>query len=284
MSERAVVRSWAGVLLGIAGAAGMCLLWYLPPTLALMYGSVPLSVLVTVATVACLLVRYVCRGDPRHSARRVAELRLYPVGPGAPWIAGLAIVAPLADIVLLLVLLHWGYQSGQASEFFARNLDRPAGWLAMGAILMLLAPILEEFTFRGWILHALERRVRARWAILISAVLFAVGHGDLERVPLLTLDGVLLGVIVYLTGSIWAGVAVHAAINSMVALAGVPQIARFLNPLPLLSGRELAVAAVLLAIAFTFLLRGLVRATRVPAPCARFTYATSSVATTDLPP
>lgn len=87
------------------------------------------------------------------------------------------------------------------------------GYLAVG----LLAPLAEELVFRGAILRALLMKSRRHWpAIAISALLFALVHGNPAQMPHAFLVGLLLGWMYYRTDSIVPGVAYHW-INNTVA-------------------------------------------------------------------
>jgi membrane protease YdiL (CAAX protease family) len=80
------------------------------------------------------------------------------------------------------------------------------------------APFGEEFFFRGVIQHALGLRLAPPSAIVITALIFSAFHldpvGFLARFEL----GVVFGLLAWRSGSIWPGLAAHAA-NNLVASA-----------------------------------------------------------------
>jgi membrane protease YdiL (CAAX protease family) len=82
----------------------------------------------------------------------------------------------------------------------------------------LSAPLGEETAFRGGIQRLLRPRLGDGRAVLLTAVLFAAIHFDpvgfLGRVEL----GVLFGLMALWSGSLWVGMAAHAA-NNLVAMA-----------------------------------------------------------------
>ncbi|MGM0641553.1 MAG: CPBP family intramembrane glutamic endopeptidase [Thermotogota bacterium] len=45
--------------------------------------------------------------------------------------------------------------------------------------IVILAPIVEEFFYRGFLINRLSLKFNLRWAVLISTVLFTLGHGDI---------------------------------------------------------------------------------------------------------
>ena len=66
----------------------------------------------------------------------------------------------------------------------------------------------EEFLFRGAILSALKPYGKAP-AIIISAVLFGLMHQNAEQLLYTTVAGLLMGYVVYETGSVWCSVLIH---------------------------------------------------------------------------
>lgn len=77
-----------------------------------------------------------------------------------------------------------------------------------------LAPLCEEFLFRGFVLQNL-RRFGNGFAVFVSSVLFAMVHGDLLQMPLAFLVGIALGVLVIEFDSIWITVLMHCAVNTL---------------------------------------------------------------------
>lgn len=96
----------------------------------------------------------------------------------------------------------------------------------------LLAPLGEEFAFRG----VIQRLFRTRWssarAVGVTAILFSLIHLDPVGFPGRVELGVLFGVLALWSGSIWTGMAAHAGNNvlAMVLLYGVG--GRSDDPLP----------------------------------------------------
>ena len=85
------------------------------------------------------------------------------------------------------------------------------GYLAIG----LLAPFAEEVVFRGAVLRSLLDTRLAPWtAIMLSALLFAVGHLNPIQMPHAFIIGMLLGWMYWRTGSILPSMAYHWANNS----------------------------------------------------------------------
>ncbi len=105
-------------------------------------------------------------------------------------------------------------------------------WIAVtltAVLLSLLPAIVEEVVFRGYI----QRRLLARWspsvAIGVSTLLFAIIHADsLQHVLAVVPLGIVTGLLAHRTGSIKAGMLVHAIHNA--GAVGFGALARLLTP------------------------------------------------------
>jgi len=83
-----------------------------------------------------------------------------------------------------------------------------------------LAPVVEEFLFRGLLFRGLRRTLRPAFAVAASALLFAVVHPVVSVVPVFGL-GVATALVFWKTRMIWASIATHATYNAIVLLITV---------------------------------------------------------------
>jgi membrane protease YdiL (CAAX protease family) len=82
-----------------------------------------------------------------------------------------------------------------------------------------LAPVGEEFFFRGFLYNSSKRRWGVLAGTLISAVVFAVVHaGPLLMLAIIPI-GILLAVAYERTGSLWVPILMHVTFNSLQLLA-----------------------------------------------------------------
>ena len=130
------------------------------------------------------------------------------------WAAVGCIGCMLWDLVLanLITFPDWDDESMEMIGSLAAN---PIGLLIIG----LIGPFLEEVVFRG----AIERRLLEKnwkpWlAILVSAVFFAVAHGNFTQGLTAIMIGCFLGWVYYRTRSIWPCVFIHALNNTSACL------------------------------------------------------------------
>lgn len=98
------------------------------------------------------------------------------------------------------------------SEQMMKMMRVPGGYF----VIAVLAPVAEELVFRGAILRQLSETLRSRWtAIAISALLFALVHGNPAQMPHAFAMGLLLGWMYCRTKSIVPGVAFHWCNNTV---------------------------------------------------------------------
>lgn len=126
------------------------------------------------------------------------------------WCAVAALGTLIPSVALQELLPEMPDLSG---DTFKLIMDNRYGYF----VLCLLVPFAEEVAFRGAVLRSLLGSFRNHWAaIAISAVFFAVFHGNPVQMPHAFLVGLLLGWMYYRTGSILPGVVLHWVNNTVV--------------------------------------------------------------------
>jgi membrane protease YdiL (CAAX protease family) len=146
---------------------------------------------------------------------------LASVLPGFRWrffwgCFGLAVLAIAVSLAVGEVL-----PSDPADLHSSAN-DLTGRLIAIGVVVLLTTPLQaigEEYAFRGYLLQAFGSLARQPWfGIGLSALLFALAHG-VQNLPLF-LDrlafGLMAGFVVYRTGGLEAGIALHVW-NNVVA-------------------------------------------------------------------
>ncbi len=83
----------------------------------------------------------------------------------------------------------------------------------------LLAPLAEELFFRGALFTALSRHSPAFVAIWTSSIAFVLAHQEPRMWAPLLVVALVLGELRRLSGSLWAGFALHAAFNATTLLS-----------------------------------------------------------------
>lgn len=98
------------------------------------------------------------------------------------------------------------------------------------ALLAVIPAVSEELLFRGFLLSGLSSSLRRVGAIIGSAVVFAVFHFMIDRLPITFMLGAVLAFVCWQSRSIWPGMVFHAMHNAwMVALPRFPDLAQRLG-------------------------------------------------------
>ena len=103
------------------------------------------------------------------------------------------------------------------------------GWLFVNLFVLALLPaVCEEVIYRGIILNGLRSR-GTHFAVLISALLFALAHGAAIQFLYQFVLGAVIGYVLIKTGSLIASMIVHFLNNAMVLVVNYISITNGLN-------------------------------------------------------
>jgi membrane protease YdiL (CAAX protease family) len=181
----------------------------------------PIGLAVTLVLFVMTLQLYVLRDREGAPVLRRELLRLYPLHGGVlGWTISsvpvmLVFVWALTELYVSLIPVP-----AQVFNPFGPLLRDPLGRLSIAVVAIAVAPVVEEFFFRGLVQRRLELRWGATAGIVVAAIFFALVHVQPWVFPLHFLLGVLFGWVVYVTGTIWSGVVLHAA-NNAAAVIGL---------------------------------------------------------------
>jgi len=114
--------------------------------------------------------------------------------------------------------LHAGREQAAIPSHWKPSYAGPylANWLVVAGV----APFVEETTFRGLGCSLIDARLGGKVAIVAIGILFALSHGLLQALPELAIFGAALTWLRLRVDSVYPGMLVHSAFNS-VALASV---------------------------------------------------------------
>lgn len=203
----------------IFAMAGLFLFWNVAIALPVLTMRPPWGILLAVAVSALLLFRYVLRVGRPGEARRRATLRLRLPHTGK---LGWLLVYTVLTLGLSWILgeIYTGLVAVPPGTFDPFGpLTRTLGGRVSAAVLAVgIAPILEEFVFRGLLQRPLERRWGHSRGIVGAATVFALAHMLPWVFPLHLFLGLAFGFAVYATRSIWAGVLLHTANNGLAVI------------------------------------------------------------------
>lgn len=86
------------------------------------------------------------------------------------------------------------------------------GLLAFSVVIV--APLVEEIVFRGYIYKVTKRFTARTLSTIVSAVLFSVIHNFIPGLLPLAFLAILLTISYEMTGSLWAPISIHALFNA----------------------------------------------------------------------
>ena len=134
----------------------------------------------------------------------------------AGWIVA-ALAAIWAVSYALGHVLNAGKDQGLVPDHWEPK--HAAAFAANFAVVVLVAPVVEELTFRGFGVSGLSGILGPTWAIVGVGVAFGVWHGLLIAFPVLAIFGAILAAVRIRTASVYPSMVVHAIFNG-VALVG----------------------------------------------------------------
>lgn len=111
---------------------------------------------------------------------------------------------------ILLMALGVDTQGDSILKMFA-ELDSPFWFVLVGVV---LAPLVEEIFFRGFLFQGFRQRHGWVVAMLISSAIFAIAHIDpVSFIPTFVL-GSALAYVYHRSNSVWPGVILHFLVNA----------------------------------------------------------------------
>lgn len=161
-------------------------------------------------------------------ARGISVVRLFGLRPARflPALgtgAGLFLAAlPLVWAISALVQQLGGeMQPQEITRYFTRAVEqRDWGRIALAAgMAAIVAPLTEEFLFRGYFYGTLRRHVGAPVALLLVSALFASIHLNWATLAPLFVLASCLTLAYEATGSLWTSICVHALFNCLMLAA-----------------------------------------------------------------
>ncbi len=83
-----------------------------------------------------------------------------------------------------------------------------------GITITIVPPIVEELLFRGMVLQSL-RKYGDGFAVVTSAILFGLYHGNFVQMVFAFIAGLVMGLVVVRTNSLWTSILIHFINNSI---------------------------------------------------------------------
>lgn len=142
---------------------------------------------------------------------------------------GIGIACQFLLVPLLSLPVYWLVEDAES------RLDAPAeelnaqagdtlGFVVLGVLLVVGAPLVEELFYRGLLLRSMQRRMSAAPAIVITGLLFGAAHvrpdaiSWMAQMPALAGFGMVLGWVASRAGRLGPAIVAHAAFNLVTVL------------------------------------------------------------------
>jgi membrane protease YdiL (CAAX protease family) len=157
---------------------------------------------------------YIARGAPELLALRRPRSWTGALGMALAVLVGVYVLS-----ALLGPILHPGREQGLTPDHW--DSSRAAPFFANAVLICVLAPFVEEITFRGVGFGLLKARFGVEPAIVGSAVVFGLAHGLVEALPLLVAFGIGLAWLRERQGSTIPGMILHGTFNAIALAASL---------------------------------------------------------------
>lgn len=180
------------------------------------HGDVESILMMVLSAVLLVFLWLVVRAKQRRPFADYLPMRAVPIKQVLLWFAAALVLAVVLDFVVQLLGLP---VSSFGSDIYAKSMNK---WWLFGFI-VISAPLLEEFIFRGFVLAGFERlpfKDAPSLAIAVAAFTWALLHGQYHAHEMFIIFalGVLLGFARLQTRSLITPLLMHAAINDIFLL------------------------------------------------------------------
>lgn len=123
---------------------------------------------------------------------------------------------------VILPVFDQGGVIGGGSKMFS-FIQTNGGAFEMGSFLLLallVGPIMEEIVFRGYLQSSLAKKIPVWAAILITSIVFTIGHNPIILWPMYFMFSVTWGWIYLRTGSLKMAILIHILSNLFYTVIG----------------------------------------------------------------
>lgn len=139
--------------------------------------------------------------------------------PAAPLVLFVLLTCTaLVNLLLLPLFTDGTFENPQIEALTGGLALTPVDLLLLLFLVAVMAPIAEEFFFRGMLYPVMRRQWGATVAILLNGLLFALVHFIPLLIPALFFIGIVLTWLRERSGSVLPGILVHALQNGLVVI------------------------------------------------------------------
>lgn len=134
-------------------------------------------------------------------------------------VIGVASQLVMVPVVYWILFRFTGERDvSEAARTLTDRAGSPVGVLLLMMIVGIGAPVAEEVFFRGLLQRSLLKRgMDWRWALVVTALVFAISHFQSLQFPALFIFGLILGSMTFRTGRLGPAMVTHLAFNITAA-------------------------------------------------------------------
>lgn len=181
------------------------------------------------SSVAALIQYGVMLGILLLIARGLPKRELFAFRRPASWRRALGLAALALGAIYLSALVYervlaifgdWDPSEEQGLVPDGWDSSRAGAFVAFFVVVTLIAPAVEEMTYRGLGISLLLPW-GALLAVGVTGILFGAAHGLIVALPILTVFGLVVGWLRVRTDSIYPGMVLHGTFNGIALIASV---------------------------------------------------------------
>ena len=143
------------------------------------------------------------------------------------WLLSFPLIAVVSQLCDFLLYYYFGVQNYEqvAVRLLKRALESPTALPIVLVLILVMAPAIEEFLFRGCLQRWLKHHLGTKAAILLTALIFALFHfsfsqglGNISLILSLFVFSCYLGFIYERQASLFASIGLHFTFNATSVL------------------------------------------------------------------
>lgn len=192
------------------------------------------QVLILVTVMASLIL--FCRSQGKEEMKKIWKNRAIPhcrpvyydIGLGIlTWLLSFPIVAAIGQLLDLIIYLVVGVETYEqvAVRYLKNTIASPSQLTIALLTILVVAPTIEEFLFRGCLQTYFKRHLGTKAAILMTSLCFALFHfsssqgiGNISLIGSLFVFALFLGFIYERQSSLFASIGLHMTFNFASAM------------------------------------------------------------------
>ena len=161
----------------------------------------------------------IASGLPRREMFALRRPASWRRAIGLAVLALLAIYAAAVYERVLSIFGDWSPTDEQGLVPEEWDSSRAGAFIAFFLVVTLVAPAVEELTYRG--LGVSPPAVRSAPAILVTGLLFGAAHGLVVALPILAIFGIVVGWLRVRTDSVYPPALLHGTFNGVALIVSV---------------------------------------------------------------